>query len=136
MGKFITLREEFESETGAHPFADQQYIKWLEKVVEQQRVVKNCSISDVVEQDKSHRKDDLEEILDKHLELRSWTKTVPKNGNLYNTLIDALNEALSIASVVNRRELLLAFCQFMHSGTYDSHNTTHSQDIDAFLESQ
>jgi len=37
MGKFITLREEFESETGAQPFADQQYIEWLEKVVERQR---------------------------------------------------------------------------------------------------
>ena len=37
MGKFITLREEFTSETGAHPFADQQYIEWLEKVVERQR---------------------------------------------------------------------------------------------------
>ena len=44
MGKFITLREEFTSETGAHPFADQQYIEWLEKVVERQRQVKNCSI--------------------------------------------------------------------------------------------
>jgi len=44
MGKFITLREEFESETGAQPFADQQYIEWLEKVVERQKQVKNCSI--------------------------------------------------------------------------------------------
>ena len=44
MGKFITIREEFESETGAHTFADQQYIKWLEKLVERQRQVKNCSI--------------------------------------------------------------------------------------------
>lgn len=42
MRKSITLREEFESETGAHAFADQQYIEWLEKIVEQQRVVKNC----------------------------------------------------------------------------------------------
>ena len=45
MGKFITLREEFESETGAESFADQQYIEWLEKVVERQRQAKNCSIS-------------------------------------------------------------------------------------------
>jgi len=48
MGKFITLREEFESETGAHAFADQQYIEWLEKLVEKQRLVKNCSIPNVV----------------------------------------------------------------------------------------
>lgn len=47
MGKFITLREEFESETGAHPFADQQYIEWLEKLVERQSQVKNCSIPNV-----------------------------------------------------------------------------------------
>ena len=43
MGKFITLREEFESETGAHPFADQQYIDWLEKVVERQLRLYNVS---------------------------------------------------------------------------------------------
>ena len=47
MGKFITLREEFESETGAHTFADQQYIEWLESIVNQQRKVKNCSIQNV-----------------------------------------------------------------------------------------
>lgn len=35
MGKFITLREEFESETGVHPFADQKYIEWLEAKVEE-----------------------------------------------------------------------------------------------------
>lgn len=50
MGKFITLREEFESETGAHPFADQQYIEWLEKVIKRQRQVKNYSIPDVSHQ--------------------------------------------------------------------------------------
>lgn len=38
MGKSITLREEFESETGAHPFADQQYIIWLEKKL----LLSNC----------------------------------------------------------------------------------------------
>lgn len=43
MGEFITLRQEFQSETGSHPFADQQYIEWLEKVVERQRLVKNSS---------------------------------------------------------------------------------------------
>ena len=41
-----------------------------------------------------------EEILDKHLENRSWTKTVPKYGNLYNTLLDAVSEALTIPAVV------------------------------------
>ena len=45
-------------------------------------------------------------------------------------------EQLRLHNVVNRRELLLAFCEFMHNGTYDSHNTTHAQDVDAFLESQ
>ena len=45
-----------------------------------------------------------EEILDKHLELRNWTKTVPKHGNLYNTLLDVVNEALSIADVVGQSE--------------------------------
>jgi len=48
MEKFTTLREEFESETGAHAFADQKYIEWLEGLVEKQRQVKNCSIPDVV----------------------------------------------------------------------------------------
>jgi hypothetical protein len=43
---------------------------------------------------------------------------------------------LDLYLVSNQRELLLAFCEFMHGGTYDSHNTTHSQDVDAFLESQ
>lgn len=47
MEKFTTLREEFESETGAHAFADQQYIEWLEELVEKQRQVKNCYIPDV-----------------------------------------------------------------------------------------
>lgn len=37
MSEFITLREEFENETGAHVFADQQYIQWLEKLVERLR---------------------------------------------------------------------------------------------------
>lgn len=37
MEKSTTLREEFESETRAHAFADQQYIKWLEKMVQEQR---------------------------------------------------------------------------------------------------
>lgn len=46
------------------------------------------------------------------------------------------DEPLHIGNVLNRRELLLAFCTFMQSGTYDSHNTTNSQDVDAFLESQ
>lgn len=45
-------------------------------------------------------------------------------------------EQLRLHNVVNRKELLLAFCEFMCSGTYDSDNTTHSQDVDAFLESQ
>lgn len=36
-----------------------------------------------------------EEILDKHLKLRSWNNTVAKNGNLYNTLLDAINEAIN-----------------------------------------
>lgn len=31
------LREEFEMETGAHRFADQDYIKWLENLVEKLR---------------------------------------------------------------------------------------------------
>lgn len=34
MGKFITLREEFESETGKQD--DQSYIEWLERLVELQ----------------------------------------------------------------------------------------------------
>jgi hypothetical protein len=54
MGKFITLREEFESETGSHPFADQRYIEWLEKLVERQREVKNCSIPAVVGQSEQY----------------------------------------------------------------------------------
>jgi len=29
----LTLREQFEKETGAHPFADQKYIEWLEKFI-------------------------------------------------------------------------------------------------------
>lgn len=37
-----TLREEFETETGAHSFADQQYIKWLENIVEKERQSKNA----------------------------------------------------------------------------------------------
>jgi hypothetical protein len=41
-----------------------------------------------------------EEILDNHLTKMSWTNTVKKNGNLYNTLIDAINEALIIHVVV------------------------------------
>jgi len=49
-----------------------------------------------------------EEILDKHLELRSWTKTVPKHGNLYNTLLDAVNEALNMPVVSNNE---VAFCE-------------------------
>ena len=35
----------------------------------------------------------------------------------------------------NKRQILIDFCEFMHSGVYDSHNTTHGQDVDAFLES-
>jgi hypothetical protein len=34
------LRKQFEKETGAHPFADQQYIKWLEKKLEN-KLIKN-----------------------------------------------------------------------------------------------
>lgn len=52
MAKFITLREEFESETSEHPFTDQKYIEWLERIVKLQRVVKNHSISDVLERSK------------------------------------------------------------------------------------
>lgn len=37
MARFITLREEFESETGASQFDDQKYIEWLEAIVEKQR---------------------------------------------------------------------------------------------------
>jgi len=36
MGKFITLREEFESETKGENCSDQQYIKWLESIVEKE----------------------------------------------------------------------------------------------------
>jgi hypothetical protein len=53
-----------------------------------------------------------EEILDKHLELRCWTKTVPKHGNLYNTILDAINEALRIHDVVGRSEQLKGFMHF------------------------
>jgi hypothetical protein len=38
MGKFITLREEFESETGS--IDDKSYIEWLEKVVEKKRILR------------------------------------------------------------------------------------------------
>ena len=37
--KHRELRKQFEKETGSHPFADQQYIKWLE-----QRVVNMCEV--------------------------------------------------------------------------------------------
>lgn len=51
-----------------------------------------------------------EEILDKHLENRSWTKTVPKYGNLYNTLLDAVSEALTMPVVVGRSEQFKCDC--------------------------
>ena len=50
---------------------------------------------------KLYKMNKAEEILDKHLELRSWTYIVPKHGNLYNTLLDAVNEALNIPVVGN-----------------------------------
>lgn len=42
-----------------------------------------------------------EEILDRHLELRGWKKQVPKNGNLYNTLLDVVREGLSTVEEVD-----------------------------------
>jgi len=42
MGKFITLREEFESETNEHPFTDQKYIEWLERIVERNKHLHSC----------------------------------------------------------------------------------------------
>lgn len=37
--------------------------------------------------------------------------------------------------VEKQKELLLSFCEFLHSGTYDSHNTTFEEDVNAFIES-
>ncbi len=51
-----------------------------------------------------------EEILDKHLELRGWNKEVPKRSNLYNTLIDAINEALHQPPIVGRSEQFKCSC--------------------------
>jgi len=38
MAKFITIREEFESETGNSVFDDQKYIDWLEAMIIKYRV--------------------------------------------------------------------------------------------------
>ena len=66
----------------------------------------SCMVSCGFNNEKLIEMNKAEEILDKHLENRSWTKTVPKYGNLYNTLLDVVNEALSIADVVGRSEQL------------------------------
>lgn len=49
-----------------------------------------------------------EKILDKHLKLNNWHMDIRKESNLYNTLIDAMNEALYISRfVVTKRTLCL-----------------------------
>lgn len=34
------LRQQFERETGSHPFADQKYIQWLEQKIVKESVVR------------------------------------------------------------------------------------------------
>lgn len=47
--------------------------------------------------------------------------------------VDWLKASQSKELEENQRKLLLGFCEFMYGGSYDSHNTTHSQDVDAYL---
>lgn len=65
--------------------------------------------------------DKAEEILDKHLENRGWTKTVPKYGNLYNTLLDAVSEALTIPPVVGQSEQCCSPTDGFYLGTTCPH---------------
>ena len=53
------------------------------------------------------------QILDKHLKLQGWEKSIIKESNLYNTIVDAMEEAINYSQCckVENEQLVCERCK-------------------------